>query len=51
MRQTEMKPFMFEMSVRLKEHTRCEVDSAEGHLVRKSKERIKWSIFQVGGGS
>ena len=40
---------MFEKSVRLIERTRCEVSSAEGHLVRKSKERIKWSLFPTGG--
>ena len=40
---------MLEKSVRLKERTRCEVGSAEGHLVRKSKERIKWSLFPTGG--
>ena len=50
-RQEEMKPLMLEKSVRLKERTRCEVGSAEGHLVRKSKERIKWSLFPTGGGT
>ena len=42
---------MLEKSVRLKERTSCEVGSAEGHLVRKSKERIKWSLFPTGGGT
>ena len=40
---------MLEKSVRLKERTRCEVGSAEGHLVRKTKERINWSLFPTGG--
>ena len=48
-RQEEMKPHMLEKSVCLKERTRCEVGSAEGHLVKKSKERIKWSLFPTGG--
>ena len=49
MRQEEMKPRMLEKSVRLKKRTRCVVGSAEGHLVKKPKERILWSLFPNGG--